>query len=875
MDDPQAWRDVLSDVSLTERELEVLKLKARRRTNAEIAESLFISITTVKWHVRQIYNKLGVNNRAEAVASARQLGLLDQRTKHPERPHRNLPKPATPFIGREQELDDLSRMLTDPGIRLVTLTGPGGIGKTRLALQAATLLQDRFSDKLCWVSFSAQDDTAFVFSTVEEYIIATITSAIGLSVQGSSDPKYLLISYLQSREILIILDSFEHLLSVTNLIPELLAQTTTCKILVTSRERLNIPGEMLYPVQGMAYAVGTTNELDGLDAVRLFLQVTERVSDKAYLDPPKLVVINRICARLEGMPLAIELAADWTRMLPVVGIEGELDRGLGFLDTKLTQIRTVFDRSWDLLTDGQCASLARLAIFQRGFTREAAFQVANADLATLSALFDKSLVQRAGENRYNLHDLLRQYASEKLATYGEREMIRDRHCAFYAALIADQREAIFRGDHSKILPDLDNIRASWQWAVRRCRLEDLHKMLWPLDWFYNLQAHYKESMAAMRLVIDALGTPEPKGLQGIVYGKALASYGLEKARVVGAEEAAPAMQKGLEILRNLDAKEDLAWPQLLSGFAVPDPQEREKNYLESLAIFEGLDDPYGMAASQGLVMGSHYTSQGRYVEAQQSIERGLAISRSLDDPEGTAAGLRSLGHLNMHLGRYKTARENFLEESELWRGLSFTRLVGEAIRSVGQTYLAEGKFKEAKNAFQESLIEFELVGDKGEALFSMLSLAQIAYQRRQLREAHDLLQDARQILERRSDSWEQARWWQLSGRVFVGQGDVEAAQHAFDQALEYSLQIGGEIFIETILDFVEIHPSRSDLETAGRLLGYAQAQAGLPAALVHNRIEPLRRSLTTQMDEKFMARLLEEGAALDQQAIQKLLAALG
>jgi predicted ATPase/DNA-binding CsgD family transcriptional regulator/predicted negative regulator of RcsB-dependent stress response len=872
MDDSQAWRDVLSDVSLTEREFEVLQLKARRRTNAEIAETLFISITTVKWHVRQIYNKLGVNNRAEAVALARQLGLLDQRTKHPEPPHRNLPQPATPFIGREQELESLSRMLTDPGIRLITLTGPGGIGKTRLALQAATLLQDRFADKPCWVSYSAQDDTAFVFSTVEEYIIATISTAIGLSLQGSSDPKYQLISYLQSREMLLILDSFEHLLPGINLIPELWGQTTGCKFLVTSRERLNIPGEMLYPVQGMAYAQDSANETDTTDSVRLFLQVARRVSDKTYLDPPALAVINRICARLEGIPLAIELAADWTRMLPLVEIEGELDRGLGFLDTGPSQIRSVFDRSWNLLAEGQRASLARLAVFQRGFTREAAFQVADADLGTLSALFDKSLIQRTGENRYSLHDLLRQYVSEQLGIHGEREMIRDRHCAFYAALVADQQEAIFRGDHSKILPDLDNIRAAWQWAVRRCRLEDLHKMLWPLDWFYNLQAHYKESMAAMQLVIDAFGVPEPEGLQGIVYGKALASYGLEKARVVGAEEAAPAMQKGLEILRSLEAKEDLAWPQLLSGFAVPDPQEREKNYLESLAIFEELDDLYGMAASLGLVMGSHYTSQGRYVEALQSIERGLAISRSLDDPEGTAAGLRSLGHLNLHLGKYESARENFQEESELWRGLSFSRLVGEAIRSVGQTYLAEEKFEEAEKAFQESLIEFELVGDKGEALFSMLSLAQIACERKQYQKALELLQDAHQILERRSDIWEQARWWQLNGRVCVGQGDAEAAQHAFEQALEYSLQIGGEIFTETILDFVEIYPSQFDQEIVGRLLGYAQSQTGLSTAVVQNRIEPLRRSLALRIDEDRLALLLKEGAALDQKVVLNLFA---
>ncbi len=477
MDDTQAWREVLIEVSLTERELEVLRLKARRRTNAEIATTLFISITTVKWHVRQIYNKLGVNNRAEAVTSARQLGILDQRPERPIHPHRNIPTPSTPFIGRANELGQLTNILTKSGTHLVTLTGPGGIGKTRLALQAATLLHDRFADKLCWVKFTAPDDTDFVFSTVEEFVIGTIITAIGLSLQGSTDPRHLLKSYRQTREILFIMDSFEHLISGAKVISDLLSGATASKFLITSRERLDIPEEILYPVQGMSYTQKAGDDPAAVDAVNLFLQAFKRVSNTNYLDPPALAAIGRVCARLEGMPLVIELAADWMRLLPPTEIEQELDRGLAFLDAGSTSIKAVFDQSWKLLTEHQRTSLARLAVFQRGFTRDAAQHVAEADLDTLSALFDKSLVQRAGEGRYSLHDLLRQYAAEQLAIIREREVIRDAHCAYYAALVADQCESIYRGDHSKILADLDNIRAAWQWSIKRRRLEDLRKML--------------------------------------------------------------------------------------------------------------------------------------------------------------------------------------------------------------------------------------------------------------------------------------------------------------------------------------------------------------------------------------------------------------
>ncbi len=364
-------------------------------------------------------------------------------------------------------------------------------------------------------------------------------------------------------------------------------------------------------------------------------------------------------------------------------------------------------------------------------------------------------------------------------------------------------------------------------------------------------------MAAMQLVIDALGTPEPDGLQGIVYGKALASYALEQVCVKGIDQAVPVMRQGLEILRRLGAKEDLAWPQLLSGFAVPDPHEREQNFLESLAIFEELDDTYGIANSLGMILGSHYTSLGRSDKAQRSIERGLAISRSLGDPEGTAAALRTLGHLNLHLGRYEQARNNFREEGELWDSLSLSRLVGEAIYSVGETYLVEGDFEKAEEAFDKSLVEFELVGDLGCALSSLLALVHIAWQRGQPQKAHELLQESHLILDKRSDSWDQARWWQLSGRVSLQHGDLDAARLAFDNALDYSLKVGGEVLTETILDFVHYYQFLHNELTAGRLLGYTQSQSILPAILVQGRIEPLRASLAAEMNEDTLVLLLE------------------
>lgn len=870
MGDPHAWREALADVSLTERELEVLHLKAKRRTNAEIAGQLFISITTVKWHVRQIYNKLGANNRAEAVASARQLGLLDQKPEQTKSRHDNLPTPLTPFVGREREIAHLTRTLADPGRRLVTVIGPGGIGKTRLALQVASLNDDRFTDGVCWVSFSAQDATEFVFATADEYMTATLSAALDLSAQGDEDPRHVLTTYLRNREILIILDAFEHLLPHTSFVSELLADTTACTFLITSRERLNAPGEVLFPVQGLALT--QEQSADPADAVNLFLVTAGRVSKDEPLAASELPVIQRICQRLEGMPLAIELAAEWTRLLPVIEIEQELYRGLEFLDIGSSSIRTVIDRSWNQLTDHQRTSFARLAIFQRGFTRDAARKVAGAGLRTLTALFDKSLIQRTGKDRYTLHDLLRQYAAEQLGASGEYESIGDAHCAYFATLAAGQMEPLYRGDHSGMLADLDNLRAAWRWAVKRLRLEDLRKMLFPMGWFYDLRAYYPESVAAIRLAVDALRMPEPQGLQGIVYGKALAARGLSERRLHGADYAEPSLRQGLEILRRLGAREDLAWPQILwvphdGALADPKMEDRYEQYcLESLEIFEDLNDSYGIAFCLA-VLGSHYLQLGRNAEAKLNIERGHAISHSLGDQEGMAHALRRLGHLNLHLGHYDIARDNFQEEFGLWRGLSLPRLAAEALRSLGETYLAEADFEKADEVLKESLSSFEQVGDEGNALFSLLDLVELALRQSQPQVAQRLLRQARPLADRRQRSEVQALWWLLSGRVYLHQNDLETVNLALDRALEYSIQAGGLMLTETILDFALLYRRLGEDENAARLLGFAQAQTGLPAVLVQGRLEPLRESLATVLDNDSLALLYAEGAALGSEEV--------
>ncbi|MFN2135498.1 MAG: ATP-binding protein, partial [Candidatus Promineifilaceae bacterium] len=763
MGENEVWRESLGDVSLTERELEVLRLKARRRTNAEIAEQLILSLTTVKWYVRQIYNKLGVRNRAEAVEAARQLGMLDQRDREKDRRRYKLPVAATPFIGRKAELQDLLGLIGRKDAALITLTGPGGIGKTRLALQAAHLLDGRIPGGICWLTFSAQDGDEYLLTTAEDYIVSSIAAALGLATRAGEEPRRLLQSHLAKNRPLIILDSFEPLIAGAPLIEELLAGAPGSRFLLTSRERLQLRSEIVFPVPPLSQLPAPGRASAESDAVKLFLQTAGRVSAEEIAGAKQMAAIQRICARLEGIPLAIELAADWTRLLLPAEIEQELAQDLSLLGIGSSALRGVLDRSWSLLTEEQRGAFARLAVFQRGFTRDAAMHVAGADLNTLAALYDKSLLFHAGDGRYTMHDLLRGYAAGRLAGRGEWEMMRDAHCAYFANLAAAQMAQIQRGDHHIVLAEIDNLRASWQWAVQTNQFNNLRRMIFPLGWFFNMRAQYAEAARIVGLALETSKEPNPQGIRGIVYGMALAELGLQQSRIIGADQVRADVRAGLSILRRQVARKEMAWYQVLAimfGVLGLEEQEGELLALEGQDIFRQLDDPSGIAYACA-ILGTHYRRFGRFAEAKRCIEQAAVTSSVHGDKQGTAVALRHLGRLNLTMGSYPEARENFTDEARLWRELSLPRLEGEALTWLGESILADGQIAEAESTLLQSLAAFEDLGDQGNALRVLLDLAQLALQRGRAREARERLGDAEAKMVGRSDSRQSVRFWQL------------------------------------------------------------------------------------------------------------------
>ncbi len=332
----------------------------------------------------------------------------------------NLPVMATPFIGRAADLARIGGLLSDPRCRLLTLAGPGGVGKTRLAVEAASLRPKRYAQGVHFVNLQPVSDVASV--------PAAIAEGLRIALSGGDAPALQLQRYLANKQALVVLDNFEYLMGASDMLVDLLVSAPGVQALVTSREVLNLREEWQFVVEGVSVPpTGKPRELSDLlryDGVRLFVERANRLAPlDLYRDTASVVTI---CQLTEGLPLAIEMASAWTKTMTCAEIAAELEHGPSILTARLrhtparhTSIQTVFDHSWRLLTADERAVFARLAVFRGGFRRKAAAEVAGATLEVLSSLVDKSFLRRTSEGRYQVHELLRQYGEARLAESGD------------------------------------------------------------------------------------------------------------------------------------------------------------------------------------------------------------------------------------------------------------------------------------------------------------------------------------------------------------------------------------------------------------------------------------------------------------------------
>jgi len=699
--------DVYTD-DLTWREQDVLILLSERLTNREIAERLHLAESTVKDYVGKILSKLYVKNRREAVERAKVLGLLDSDRITGDRPATNLPAEPTQFVGRRDELAKIRRHLVET--RLLTLTGPGGIGKTRLALKAAEEAADDFEDGCAFVSLAPIRSV--------EHIIQTIAEAVKFPIATHEDPQYQLLRYLRKRQLLLVMDNFEHLLDGAGIVSEILQAAPAVKILATSREKLNLHSETNLIVGGMGIPRQVRSEDPGKnDAITLFVQSGSKVRPGFEPSHDELGQITNICQIVQGMPLAIELAAAWLYILNVDEIAEELEKDLDILATEVRDaperhrsIYAIFDHSWSMLHQAEQEIFMHLSVFRGGFTREAAQQVAGASLQLLAGLVNKSFLSHDTDSgRLEVHELLRQYAQERLGKTPEDNVCaQEAHAAYYAEFML-QRWGHLRGNRqllalAEIEADIENVRAAWRYYVDQRNAPQLRKFikcLWLVYWirWWN--------HAGMGLFAEAASALEGAEDEDSVATRALAMayQGYFMGWLDLSEQGYELAKESVEILYQLNHPEELLFAYdslIVNAYFLNRYTEEIIAANKMLKIATELDDKWLLtlslfAASMGALVNEDYP------EARRLAESNLSLDEEIGDVIFSTLPLIVLGHAALALGDYEGAKRFYLRCIKISEKVGFPYAIQTSSKYLGKVALTMGHIAEAEIYLLQSL----------------------------------------------------------------------------------------------------------------------------------------------------------------------------
>jgi predicted ATPase/DNA-binding SARP family transcriptional activator len=749
--------------------------------------------------------------------------------------------PGTVFVGREKELAEISGLLADGECRLLTLLGPGGIGKTRLALQASRDLADMFSDGACFVPLAPVADAQLVPAAIAS------TLHLRFRLRRGDEPEQTqleqMLDFLREKDLLLVLDNFEHLIPAAELVSQLLAAAPRVKVLATSRERLNLPEEWALTIQGMAYPDEDQAGLqEQYSALKLFLQVARQVQVGFEPSEADLRAAGRICRWLDGMPLGIELAASWVRVLSAPEIAAEIEGNLDFLTTskhgmpeRHRSLRAVFEHSWELLSESERAVFRKLSIFRAGFTREAAAQVAGASLGLLSALVDKSLVRRSPDGRYDLHEVLKRYAAEKLEELPQQMAeVRDAFYHYYLAMLQDladtlkgsaQKEGLRRREVEN-----DNLRAAWYMIVEAGDLKELEQCLLSAEVIYFFGMRFREAAELVEFLLKKLRLRQSTSLQNPTYRAVLAlALGLLSQYLAHGFERTEAMtayyRETMDLLPSLPDGVTKANVLLITGFGARILPREEMMALARTCIqmFKQAGDLWSASMAMVTAADTMQIELGHIQEMRDLILEAMSICRSLGNRWSLAVCYQMLSLTQYWTGQYDDAvrdgleaRAIYLEFNERWRAM-------DMLVQLGRIETDRGHFAEARRYFQETLQFCEEMGARYFAAVNQDCLAYVELLEGNLELAQEY--DQRSLAIYRQLGYQHGIGMALGnlGDVAMAQGDYEKARQYFTESLAVleRLAIGWMVSI-----------SKKKLGHLALLTGnYAESEAYLSQAL--------------------------------------------
>jgi predicted ATPase/Tfp pilus assembly protein PilF/predicted Ser/Thr protein kinase len=755
----------------------------------------------------------------------------------------NLPAQPTPFVGRDRELQDLERLLHDNQARLLTLLGPGGMGKTRLAIALAEreLERGNYPDGVFFVPLAPIDDDAF--------IVPTIAEALHIDFVGAN-PLQELLDHLAEKQALLVFDNYEHLVNSARIVSQILAVAPRTHLIVTSRERLRLQGETVYDLEGMLLPPvkhEAPEKLQTYPAVQLFMQSARRVMADFEITAENAHDVAEITRMVQGLPLGIELAAAWLEYLPSHEIVTEIESSLDFLETDLQDvperhrsIRAVFDYSWNLMTDAEKTIFMQLSIFRGGFEREAVQRVTGANLRTLSALVNKSLLRRDPSGRYRVHQLLRQYADENMTNEALRKETCHKHALYYAEYVSKLRDVIIGSKEieavAAIEREIENIRMAWNWGIKQKQWDAYDDLLHPMMLFHIARSTLREGHDAFETLMEAL-LADGKG-DSDLYWRACNRQGWISGRLGNYEQVEQAM---IATTAHFQAKGDhieLAHALNILSYArmfIGKYDQALENSSDAVELVQNLEEPLAWYFGMGnlgyiyFLLGDYDNARTMYEAIQHKIkqvgympsgeaymtnnlgeilrelgqlddayahfEGAYAVFEQLGHRRGMAFTLNNLGGIYFVKGDYQGAREMYERSYALNREIGDKRGIGHSLAALGNSAAADDDLEQARQYYQQSLEIRRAAGDQRGIVDSMMDLANIENNTRNPEAAAHMYREALRLRrDLRDRVGEGAAHVGLSMALLLMERYEEAGEN-IRLALEIGREIGNDYLI--------------------------------------------------------------------------------
>ncbi len=762
--------------------------------------------------------ELGLQPDAQLTALYERL-LLPQLT-----PRLHVSSSAVPFVGREAEFQHISALLRRPDVRLLTLCGAGGVGKTRLAAHVAERALIEWPQGVVWVALMA--------SQTSDSVTEALAEALQLNFEGSRVGTEQIMRFLEQKELLLVLDNCEQVLDALIWLDELLQRAPHVKVLLTSRERLNLAAEWVVDLHGLPYP-----QRDQPAAVhaaaQLFCACAERQISGWQPDADDLIAVGSICRLVHGVPLALELAASWIRTLSCREIAAEIARSLDFLQTRRRDVpahhrsmRAVFERSWALLEPNAQHGLCRLAVFRGAFTRQAAQEVALIALPVLASLVERSLLMRSADERFVLHPLVHQFALEQLESdVAAAEQAQQRFAAWMAQFVADQTVVLESGAALKALQllvsELENIQAACLWSAQEQRCDLLLTLLIGLCELYELRGWYREGQTMLSRLIDLLSVtlqqPQAAELASLIalwqgwLSFRLSSF--DAARALFDQSVALGQPLGLYnvVARALCGLGNCA---LIQG----DLGTARREFEQALQLAQQGDHLLEQVrALNGL--GVLAKNTGDYGRSRKIYEQALTLNQQLQHPWSQASLLHNLGTVCRALGDLEAARQGYEQSIELRAALNDRRGMALGLNNLANLALLRHDYVEARRLLTEGLGINREIGHPAGIALVLHNLGDVALRERSYTEAQRFYQQSLNLRRQHDDRLGLTYTLTALGTLACRQQQWQAAWAFFQEAWQLALQSGSTpLGLDILMGLAELYWQRRQLESAAEML---------------------------------------------------------